>query len=118
MIKEVDQGGNGIDLESMYKLVDQKMWDPDTIEQLIEALKCFDDDEDGKIAVPEMRWAMTALGEEMDDKQVDDLIKKADKEGTGYVEILSFANMCFGIKEKKDPDEDAKKKDKKGKGKK
>ena len=68
MIWEVDQGGNGIDLDSMYKLVDQKMWDPDTLEQLIEALKCFDDDQDGKIAVPEMRWAMTALGEEMDDK--------------------------------------------------
>ena len=76
------------------------MHDTDTIEELVEALMCFDHDHDGRITVPEMRWAMTALGEELDDLMVDGLMKEADKEGTGYINVIDFAKLCFGIKEK------------------
>ena len=47
-----------------------------------------------------MRWAMTALGEEMDETMVDGLISDSDKEKTGFINILDFAKLCFGIKEK------------------
>ena len=47
-----------------------------------------------------MRWAMTALGEELDENMVDGIIKESDKEGTGFINILDFAKLCFGIKEK------------------
>ena len=47
-----------------------------------------------------MRWAMTALGEELDDLMVDGIIKEADKEQTGYINVIDFAKLCFGIKEK------------------
>ena len=62
-ILEFDQTGNGINKETLYRIVDKKMHDTDTIEELVEALMCFDNDHDGWITVPEMRWAMTALGE-------------------------------------------------------
>ena len=39
------------------------MLDSDTIDELIEALKLFDTDHDGKITVPELRWALTKLGD-------------------------------------------------------
>ena len=76
------------------------MHDTDSLEELIEALRLFDGDQDGKITVPEMRWAMTALGEEMDETMVDGLINESDKEKTGFINILDFAKLCFGIKEK------------------
>ena len=108
LIKKVDQAGTGIELEVLYRIADQKLHDTDTIEELIEALKCFDDDQDGKIAVPEMRWAMTALGEQMDDTMVDGLITEADKEKTGYIEVEEFAKLCFGIKEKPKAEDEGK----------
>ena len=36
---------------------------PDTIEELFESLKIFDTDKTGQIPVPEMRWALTQLGD-------------------------------------------------------
>ena len=78
----------------------EKSKDTDTIEELVEALKCFDDDKDGKLSVPEFRYAMTKMGEQMDEQVVDDMIKEADKENTGYIVILDFAKICFNIKEK------------------
>ena len=97
-IKDFDQGGTGIELDTLFKIVDLKLHDTDTLDELIAALRCFDTDEDGKITVPEMRWAMTALGEEMDESAVDELIKAADKEKTGFIEVEDFAKLCFAIK--------------------
>ena len=44
LIKEFDQGGTGISLEVLYKIVDKKMHDTDSLEELIEALRLFDGD--------------------------------------------------------------------------
>ena len=48
-----------ITLESVKTIVNDLMVNPDTVDQLIEALKLFDHDNDGKITVPEMRWFLT-----------------------------------------------------------
>ena len=90
------------------------MADTDTIEELINALSLFDHKKDGKIEVPEMRWAMSALGEKMEDSMVDGLLKEADKEGTGFVTVEEFAKLCFGIKPPPKPKDDKKDKKKKG----
>lgn len=77
------------------------MESPDTIEQLMEALALFDHDSDGKITVPEFRWAMSKLGDAFEEKEVDDIIKEIDKEGTGFIEILQFSKTSFAVKEEK-----------------
>ena len=60
----------------------------------------FDNDKDGKLLVPELRWAMTKLGDEMDEPTVDEMIKEVDPENKGTVDILEFAKICFNIKDK------------------
>ena len=82
------------------KIVDMKLKDTDTIEELIEAMKLFDNDRDGKLLVPELRWAMTRLGEQMDEGIVDEMIKEVDPDQKGLVDILEFSKVCFNIKEK------------------
>lgn len=51
-------------------------------------MKLFDNDKDGKLLVPEVRWAMTKLGECMDEGMVDEMIKEIDTENNGYIDIL------------------------------
>ena len=67
-------------------------------------MKLLDQTGDGQILVPELRWAMTKLGDVMDEALVDDMIKELDSENKGYVEIWPFAKVCFNIKEKKSKD--------------
>ena len=83
------------------------MLDSDTIDELIEAMRLFDTDNDGKLTVPELRWAMTKLGDCFEEQQVDEMLKEIDKENTGFVDVLEFARISFNVKEEK-PKEDKK----------
>ena len=86
----------------VYKIVEQKVKEPDTIEELIEAMKILDHNKDGTISVPELRWAMTNLGDRMDEASVDDMIKEIDSDNKGFVLVEEFAKVSFNIKEKKE----------------
>ena len=79
----------------MLAIVDQKIVEPDTIEEFIEAAKIFDHDKDGKIEVAELRWAMSTLGDKLEENVVDELISDLDKEKTGFVEIAEWARVTF-----------------------
>jgi len=48
-----------INLRDVKEIVDKKIMEPDTIEELIEAMKILDSHNDGTIVVSELRWAMT-----------------------------------------------------------
>ena len=67
-------------------------------------MKLLDGNDTGQIAVPELRWAMTKLGDVMDEAAVDDMIKELDTESKGQIDITHFAKVCFNIKEKKSKD--------------
>ena len=79
----------------MLAIVNEKVMEPDTIDEFIEAAKVFDYDNDGKIEVAELRYAMSHLGDPLDDTWVDDLIGELDKEKTGLIDILEWARITF-----------------------
>ena len=91
---------NLVNKKTVMKIVDRKMMDTDTIDELVEAMKLFDTDRDGRLNVPELRWAMTKLGDVMDEGIVDEMIKEVDSDADGLIDILEFAKICFNIKEK------------------
>jgi len=91
---------NLVNKRTVMKIVDRKLMDTDTIDELVEAIKLFDSDRDGKLDVPELRWAMSKLGDVMDEGLVDEMIKEVDADGDGLIDILEFAKICFNIKEK------------------
>ena len=78
--------------------------EPDTIEELVEAMKLLDISKDGTIQISELRFAMTKLGDSMDETSVDEMVKEIDPDGKGFVDIFEFAKICFAIKEKKSKD--------------
>ncbi len=120
--KKYDPTSTGIvSLKAVMTIVNQKMLDSDTIDELVEAMRLFDTDHDGKVTVPELRWALTKLGDCFEEQQVDEMLKEIDKDNTGFVDVLEFARVTFNIKDdkpkgddkkdaKKDPKKDAKKK--------
>ncbi len=81
------------------------MGDPDTIDELIEAMKLFDHDQDGKITVSEFRWFMCKIGDPMDETAVDLIVKEVDPEATGFIDIMSWSKLNFGVKEEKPKEE-------------
>lgn len=98
---EFDQmSSNLVNKRTVMKIVDRKLMDTDTIDELVEALKLFDTDKDGRLNASELRWAMTKLGDAMDEGAVDEMIKEVDGDADGYIDILEFAKICFNIKEK------------------
>ena len=89
------QRRNQITLENVMTIVNLKILEPDSIDEFIEAAKIFDHDNDGKIEVQELRYAMSRLGDALDEPTVDDLINDLDKEKTGLIDIVEWAKMTF-----------------------
>ena len=89
------QGKNQILLDNVMEIVNNKILEPDTIDEFIEAAKVFDHDNDGKIEVAELRYAMSCLGDKLDENAVDDLIAELDREKTGFVDIVEWARITF-----------------------
>ena len=77
------------------QIVNDKAGEPDTLEEFVEAARVFDHDNDGKIEVAELRYAMSRLGDALDEGMVDDLIAEFDKEKTGFVDIMEWARVTF-----------------------
>ena len=96
---------NQISLKKVLIICNRKVLEPDTIDETIEALKLFDHDKDGKIEVSELRWAMTKLGDPLDDALIDGMINELDPEKTGFVDIMALAKCTHNVKEEKEKGE-------------
>ncbi|KAL4333543.1 hypothetical protein GQ457_07G000620 [Hibiscus cannabinus] len=71
MINEVDADGNEtIDFPEFLNLMARKMKDTDSEEELKEAFRVFDKDQNGFISTVELRHVMTNLGEKLTDEEV------------------------------------------------
>jgi len=97
MIDEVDADGNGtIDFNEFLDLMAHKMKDLDSDEELREAFKVFDKDQNGYISAAELRHVMINLGEKLTEEEVQLMIKEADTDGDGQVNYEEFARMMMG----------------------
>jgi calmodulin len=56
----------------------RKMKDTDSEEEVRDAFKVFNCDEQGHISVAELRHIMTSIGEKLDEEEISKLVKEAD----------------------------------------
>ncbi len=117
MINEVDADNNGtidfpgtdtitvhdIDLADEFFLefltmMARKMKDTDSEEEIREAFKVFDRDNNGFISAAELRHVMTSIGEKLTDDEVDEMIREADQDGDGRIDctIHALQKQDFG----------------------
>ena len=112
MINEVDSDNNGtIDFPGMFcpgcrshgvtdhscaeflTMMARKMKDTDSEEEIREAFKVFDRDNNGFISAAELRHVMTSIGEKLTDDEVDEMIREADQDGDGRIDCM-FLHRC------------------------
>ncbi|CAD1469697.1 unnamed protein product, partial [Heterotrigona itama] len=97
MVNEVDQDGNGtIEFNEFLQMMSKKMKGADGEDELREAFRVFDKNNDGLISSKELRHVMTNLGEKLSEEEVDDMIKEADLDGDGmvnYEELVRWSRI-------------------------
>ena len=104
MVNEVDQDGNGtIEFNEFLQMMSKKMKGADGEDELKEAFRVFDKNNDGLISSSELRHVMTNLGEKLSQEEVDDMIKEADLDGDGQVNYAgewgTISSLCvFHVK--------------------
>lgn len=72
----------------------RKMKDTDSEEEIREAFKVFDRDNNGFISAAELRHVMTSIGEKLTDDEVDEMIREADQDGDGRIDCMSWKQSC------------------------
>ena len=69
----------------------RKMKDTDSEEEIREAFKVFDRDNNGFISAAELRHVMTSIGEKLTDDEVDEMIREADQDGDGRIDCKPYS---------------------------
>lgn len=75
----------------------RKMKDTDSEEEIREAFKVFDRDNNGFISAAELRHVMTSIGEKLTDDEVDEMIREADQDGDGKIDC-EFSGSLMGTR--------------------
>ncbi|CAL9081309.1 unnamed protein product [Musa acuminata var. zebrina] len=101
MIREVDVNGNGtIEFNEFFNIMAWKMKEADAEEEMREAFKVFDKDQNGYISDSELMSVMINLGEEVTDDEVKEMIREADINGDGQVDFYEFSKMMMAVQTK------------------
>nr|CAD7569579.1 unnamed protein product [Timema californicum] len=90
------QDGNGtIEFNEFLQMMSKKMKGADGEDELREAFRVFDKNNDGMISSMELRHVMTNLGEKLSDEEVDDMIREADLDGDGMVNYEGWLHSSW-----------------------
>ncbi|KAK2071519.1 hypothetical protein P8C59_005935 [Phyllachora maydis] len=98
MVNEVDTDKNGkISFDEFLALMSIKAKDQDTEQELRNAFNVFDKDGSGTISAEELRLVLKTLktpGEkDVDDDEINDMIKQADVNGDGTIDFEEFRKI-------------------------
>ena len=91
--KMIDPQSTGfITKPGLITVMEEKLKETDTMEDLVEQLKKLDKDMDGKIPSPEFKQYMMNMGGKMTLDDVEELMKEADPKNEGVIDIMEFAD--------------------------
>ncbi len=100
MMEEVlDENNQRIEFKSFLILFAKNMKDhPPTEDDLLEAFRVFDHDNDGIISIDEMRYVMKNFGEDMKEDEVEEFIREADIDGDELIKYRRFVKIITSKK--------------------
>ncbi len=81
--------------EQLFAVMEEKLKDTETMDDLLDELKKLDRDKDGRIPNPEIKQFLMNLGGKMKLEDAEDFMKEADPKGDGFVDIDELAiRLC------------------------
>ena len=84
-----------ITFERLTIVLEDKLKETDTLEDLVEQLKKLDKRGEGKIPAPEFKQYMMNMGGKMTAEDLEEMMKFADPSKDGVVDIMDFAeSLC------------------------
>ena len=96
MIKEVDSDYNGtIEFSEFVQLMESKMKDNDSEEEIFEAFKIFDKKGTGLISKKELKHILSSLHEPLGNDEIEDIMKQWDLDHDGFLNYEEFKNMMI-----------------------
>lgn len=94
LIREIDSNTDGsIDFPEFLTMMARKMRDSDSQAEIFEAFRVFDKDGDGKIDKGELKHVLTSIGEKLTEEEVDEMLREADTNNDGVIDIKEFSNL-------------------------
>ena len=94
--KKIDSSNSGQwNLPQIENLVRVRDPDPDTLQKVIDTLKVFDSDHDGKISVEELVFEMVNIGERMSEAEVREIIADSKLDGGNAIKVEEFAKIIM-----------------------
>lgn len=94
MIQEADLDGNGIiDFDEFIKMMIRRNNSEESEETLREAFKVFDHDKNDLITAADLRHVVKALGMNISEELIEEMIKEADEDGNGNVGVEEFMKI-------------------------
>ncbi|MEM7132538.1 MAG: EF-hand domain-containing protein [Chloroflexota bacterium] len=96
MIDEVDVSRNGeVNFPEFLVMMERKIKDTDSDEEVREAFRVFDKDGNGYIHASELKHVMMNLGKRLTDEEIDKMIKEADLDADSRVNYEEFVKMMM-----------------------
>ena len=67
----------------------------ETVDDIVEAFKFWDDDGSGKIPVDVVRQSLTTLGDRLNEDEMNAMIKEADPSDIGFIDYEEYSKVLF-----------------------
>ena len=94
MIAEMDEDGSGtISFEEFLDMMTARISDKNSTEDLKRVFNLFDLDREGEITVDNLRRVAGELGEEIDEKELAEIVQRADLNGNDKLDFEDFYNI-------------------------
>ena len=94
MLKKVDKDGKGnIGFTEFLELLYDKMNDDDPKSQMMETFRIFDRDGNGFVSKSDLKEVMHFLGEDLNEDELDEIIKDWDEDGDGQLNYEEFETL-------------------------
>ena len=95
MIADADRDGNGyIDYEEFLEMMVTRLANRDPKEEMLKAFRMIDADGSGIITFTELKKVCKELGENLTDKEIQEMINEADTDGDGEIGEDEFFAIC------------------------
>ncbi|KAF9016560.1 EF-hand [Hymenopellis radicata] len=73
--RRIGRGEKGVNFTMFLTMMSERLFEFDTEHELVEAFACFDENDSGLVKVDEMRRWLSDVGDRMDEREMDRLLK-------------------------------------------